>query len=782
MKDAIVTKLVADDASYGQAIDRAVAKNLRYQKSAGKTVNANRQLSSGFRNAATSVAVIDGPLGGVAGRLGSLGSVVSSTGLLFGGFGIAVAGATTIMAKAVKVGEEYERQQLKTQAQLNATGYAAGISAQGMENMAQSLALNTLASVSGVRSAQNVLMSFRGVSEGNNQIFSRTLVLAQDMASTFGGDLKSAALQLGKALEDPATGLTALRRSGVSFTDAEREMITSMFDAGRAAEAQALVLDKLQQQVGGAGSAEAGGLSGSVDTLSQRWEVLLATLDKTSGSGNSVGQFLNGLSGGLDNAARNLEVQRILAESQTIESGDLESKAARIAKPWELAMEQIRQSRKNVQQQIAQLQSLPTLQGQAGFVAKEREEELKNLNQQSEKYLQQYNRIFEQYVKQPGQDQLEAERKGAEAQKKLQDERLQDQKNKLTKKQDDELAKKQQHSARLLSTLDMQLATQDNRLTLAYEKRKQQIEQLVLSEAVIQSGGYKTLAELQLAYNASNEANYDAARAARLQKEQDEQNRKRESATSWLEELQFNNATELEQIRLKKEEELAIAREYLDQEQLTKEEYLLAEAELDKKHSKIRQEYNKKQSQLELAAKGKLYGDLADLGKVFAGEQSSLYQVLFATSKAYNIAETLMNSAGAISKAWNSAPFPANVPAVAMTSARTGALSAVVQGVQLTGMAHDGITDVPREGTWLLDRGERVVDSRTNEDLKNYLSNTRPANQPIQQITFAPQIMVESGASQEADAQFAEEIAEQAYNKVYEDVTTGGAIRTALGG
>ena len=41
------------------------------------------------------------------------------------------------------------------------------------------------------------------------------------------------------------------------------------------------------------------------------------------------------------------------------------------------------------------------------------------------------------------------------------------------------------------------------------------------------------------------------------------------------------------------------------------------------------------------------------------------------------------------------------------------------------GMAHDGIDNIPKEGTWLLDKGERVVDSRTNADLKNYLNEAR---------------------------------------------------------
>ena len=48
-----------------------------------------------------------------------------------------------------------------------------------------------------------------------------------------------------------------------------------------------------------------------------------------------------------------------------------------------------------------------------------------------------------------------------------------------------------------------------------------------------------------------------------------------------------------------------------------------------------------------------------------------------------------------------------------------------MKSVGLTGMAHDGLSEVPREGTWLLDGGERVVDQRTNGDLKDFLDNNK---------------------------------------------------------
>jgi tape measure domain-containing protein len=61
--------------------------------------------------------------------------------------------------------------------------------------------------------------------------------------------------------------------------------------------------------------------------------------------------------------------------------------------------------------------------------------------------------------------------------------------------------------------------------------------------------------------------------------------------------------------------------------------------------------------------------------------------------------------------------------AMASALAVTEPMAAAVSGLALAGMAHDGIDSVPREGTWLLDKGERVVDQRTNADLKDFLSS-----------------------------------------------------------
>src|SRR5699024_9234046 len=58
-----------------------------------------------------------------------------------------------------------------------------------------------------------------------------------------------------------------------------------------------------------------------------------------------------------------------------------------------------------------------------------------------------------------------------------------------------------------------------------------------------------------------------------------------------------------------------------------------------------------------------------------------------------------------------------------------------IKSTNVSGMAHDGIDNIPREGTWLLDKGERVVDQRTNGDLKDFLAAQKSGGgnyQPIE--------------------------------------------------
>ena len=87
-----------------------------------------------------------------------------------------------------------------------------------------------------------------------------------------------------------------------------------------------------------------------------------------------------------------------------------------------------------------------------------------------------------------------------------------------------------------------------------------------------------------------------------------------------------------------------------------------------------------------------IFGNLAGLSKAFLGDQSSLYKGLFAIEKGYTLATVLLKNKEAIAKAWASAPFPYNIPAVATTVAGTAGLASAVSGIMPQGFKQGGYT------------------------------------------------------------------------------------------
>lgn len=141
-------------------------------------------------------------------------------------------------------------------------------------------------------------------------------------------------------------------------------------------------------------------------------------------------------------------------------------------------------------------------------------------------------------------------------------------------------------------------------------------------------------------------------------------------------------------------------------------------------------------AKLELQAKstaGYMEGMLGGFASL-VDENSKTYAVLFAAQKAFAVAQAMLNIPAAYSKAYDAVvgtPFvgPYIAPAVgAAAAALQVAQAASMKSVNLTGMAHDGIDNIPREGTWLLDGGERVLNPEQNKDLTRYLSEARESN------------------------------------------------------
>lgn len=146
------------------------------------------------------------------------------------------------------------------------------------------------------------------------------------------------------------------------------------------------------------------------------------------------------------------------------------------------------------------------------------------------------------------------------------------------------------------------------------------------------------------------------------------------------------------------DEKIAMYQQYRELEAENAAQYNSVIAELEQQRASQMVEIQKQESQARLMGASELFGSLSGIAQAFAGEQSDIYRGLFAAEKAYSVASVLLSSYDAIAKAWASAPFPYNLPSVAVATAETGALSAAVQGVGYAG-AFDNGGNIPT-GKW----------------------------------------------------------------------------------
>ena len=111
-----------------------------------------------------------------------------------------------------------------------------------------------------IKESQALLLTFKDIASSADEVggaFDRATQLTLDMASAGFGSVTDNAKQLGKALNDPIAGLTALRRSGIQFTEAQQDQIRTLVESGQTLEAQNLILKEIENQVGGTAEATA---------------------------------------------------------------------------------------------------------------------------------------------------------------------------------------------------------------------------------------------------------------------------------------------------------------------------------------------------------------------------------------------------------------------------------------------------------------------------------------------------------------------------------------------
>lgn len=160
-----------------------------------------------------------------------------------------------LAAKSVQGAQEQAQAMAQVNAALKSMGAVSGKTSVELSKTADALELRSLYNADEIlKKVTANLLTFGNVS---GEVFDRAQQAAVDMSARLGQDLQSSAVMLGKALNDPIKGLTALGRVGVQFTKGQKAQIEAMAEAGNVAGAQGIILAELERQFKGAAQAAA---------------------------------------------------------------------------------------------------------------------------------------------------------------------------------------------------------------------------------------------------------------------------------------------------------------------------------------------------------------------------------------------------------------------------------------------------------------------------------------------------------------------------------------------
>ncbi len=174
------------------------------------------------------------------------------------GTGLTIGLTAPIVALGIKSVISFDKQAkaiAQVEAGLKSTGSQVGFTSEALQKMARDLQDTSLFGDEDIlTNATAQLLTFTNIA---GKQFKRTTLAVLDLSTRLGVDLKSSAIQLGKALNDPVANLSALSRSGIQFSKDQKEVINAFVKTNRLAEAQTLILDELEKQYGGSAAAAA---------------------------------------------------------------------------------------------------------------------------------------------------------------------------------------------------------------------------------------------------------------------------------------------------------------------------------------------------------------------------------------------------------------------------------------------------------------------------------------------------------------------------------------------
>lgn len=821
----IVIGIAGDTKSFEKSLDQAARKLERTRKATKKTDKEVDELGRSFSQAANNVAIFNGQLDPISGRLSAIGTGITRFGV--GNLALAAGlGAITLaIRKSVLASDEYETRQLRFNSLLKATSYQSGLTANDLEALANQIGNDTLSNTEEAAGGINALLTFRKV---QGETFKETVRLARDAQVAFGGNLREGVVAFGKALNDPIANLGALSRKGIQFDDVQKEMIKNLWETGDAAGAQNIILEEMRNQFGGLAKDEAKTLAGALDGLGHAWDRMweragqtdkmqafsgwiegiivdnTKLLDLISHSMSIKNQeeinntlverasVMTKLAGANDKLAGATKDLQLLEQAYSDTPTNFNKKMVdSAASAYDTQVAQVLKFEKEKHKLTVKYQTLKGVvvknaldeerkieiankskiegdkaanekayadivkNGEKIIRANEsrfetqrdkakrfRDESVKNLSEQHDKE--------EAAAKKSGKNLTDIHIKYSD-QIQIAEEGYQDKLDEIDRRESDRSKAKlnrQRREIKLLESAAKKRAKLLNDIDSGgaggkLAKLKQDYEQEV---ALLESSewkksewvklGFETRKDFLEDYMITSFMNYDddvtafnEAETAKTLKMQEEAAKRAASQFGDKIDESFGDVensaggfqdffgVNIEEQQLKKDALFELKKAAIAENEALN----ISEDAKEKTRQAIKTKFSIEQAKLEKEGRRRAAQDtwsaLATLG-------SSGSKKLFAINKAANIAQTIMSTITGATNAYRDLPFPFSVAASAAIGL-AGLVNVNKIRSQQMPQFHDGITDVPREGSYLLAQGERVLSSQLNSDLKEDLKNRK---------------------------------------------------------
>jgi hypothetical protein len=198
------------------------------------------------------------------GRLGKFGGTAKKFGIAAAaGFAVAGAAAIVVGKQLIAAGEAASTSNARIKEIADSMGLfgdQAGAVTDRLVKLAEATARNTGVDQNAIKLTQAKLLTFGELAKTAGEVggaFDRATQAAVDLAAAGFGEASGNAVQLGKALQDPIKGMTALNKSGVTFTETEKARIETLVASNKLGDAQAMILEAIEKQVGGTAAATA---------------------------------------------------------------------------------------------------------------------------------------------------------------------------------------------------------------------------------------------------------------------------------------------------------------------------------------------------------------------------------------------------------------------------------------------------------------------------------------------------------------------------------------------